>query len=456
MAGAERHRLTWAGGDGQTAGVEGVEGVRWSRGVRPGAPGSRATRLELFYDLVFVFAFINVTTLAADNPTARGLVQCLIVLALLWWAWTGFAVLGNVVRTDQGILPFVAFATMAGAFVFALAMPQAFHSEAGGLPGPLVFAVCYFLVRAVQVAIFGWLARGDRELRRRFLFVMGRGLIVAALVLAAALVPQRLAGEPGEFGVRLVLWIAALAVEYGAALALRGSGWTVLSAGHWAERHAQIVLVALGETIIALGLGAGFVIDLPLTWLVIIAATLGVVVVAALWWAYFDTLALAMEQALHRTRDRLARAVLARDAYTYLHLPLVAGPILFALGLKRMLGGAAAPATPAGSVLPGFDLLVLHGGVALYLLALVALGWRVLRVVRWPTIAGTALLAALVPVAARVPELVALGALTVAVLATTAVQTLVDAPLRRRVREVALAEQLAVEAEQTTWRGRHL
>ncbi|MEV2241359.1 low temperature requirement protein A [Micromonospora sp. NPDC049891] len=437
--------------------MEGVSGVRWSRGVRPGAPGSRTTRLELFYDLVFVFAFIKVTSLTAANPTSRGLAQGLIVMALLWWAWAGFAALGNVVRTDQGVLPFVAFTTMAAAFVFILAMPQAFRGSLGGLPGPLVFAVCYFIVRAVPVAVFGWLARGDRELRRRFLLVMGRGLVVGVLVLGAALVPQRLASEPGEIGLRLLLWLAALAVDYTAALSLRGSGWTVMSAGHWAERHAQIVLVALGETIIALGLGTGFAAELPLSWSVIIAATCGVAVVAGLWWAYFDTFALALEQALHRTRDPLVRAVLARDAYTYLHLPLVAGPVLLALGLKGLLDGTAEPDVPFGGArLPGFDLLVLYGGVGVYLLTLVVLGWRVLRLSRWPTLACVVLLGALSPVAARLPELAALGLLTVVVLATVVVQTTVDAGLRRRVREVALAEQLATEAEQTTWRGRHL
>ncbi|MFI7077295.1 low temperature requirement protein A [Micromonospora sp. NPDC049903] len=436
--------------------MDGLRGVRWSRGVRPGAPGSRATRLELFYDLVFVFAFIQVTTLTADNFTPRGLLQCVVVLVLLWWAWTGFAVIGNLVRTDQGVLPFLAFATIGGALVFALAMPQAFRSEAGGLSGPLVFAICYFLVRAIQVGILGWLARGDPELRRRFLAATGRAAVVGTLVLAAALLPQRLADEPGEVGLRLLFWIAAIVVEYGTAVALGSSNWTLLSAGHWAERHALIVLVALGETIIALGLGAGFVVELPLTWLVIISAMLAVAVVAALWWSYFDTLALALEQVLHRTRDPRARSALARDAYTYLHLPLVAGPILFALGLKRVLSGAAEPATPAGSLLPGGDLLVLHGGVALYLVTLVVLGWRVLHTMRWPTLGGVCLLVLLVPVAAQVPELVALALLTVVVLAVAVVQTLTDAPLRHQVREVAMAEQLAAEAEQTTWRGRHL
>lgn len=426
--------------------------------MQPSAPGSRATRLELFYDLVFVFAFIQVTTLTAGNATPRGLVQCLVVLGLLWWAWSGFVVIGNLVRTDQGVLPFVAFATVAGAFVFTLAMPQAFRSQPGGLSGPLVFAMCYFLVRALQVAVLGWLASGDRERRRRFVVVLvsSRGLLVGGLVLAAALLPQRLAGETWEIGLRLTLWIVALVVEYGTALFLSGTGGTLLSAGHWAERHAQIVLVALGETIIALGLGAGFVVELPLNWLVIISGLLGVAVVAALWWAYFDTLALALEQALHRTREPKARSALARDAYTYLHLPLVAGPILFALGLKRLLTGTAEPVNPAGDLLPGFELLVLHGGAALYLLTLVALGWRALRVWRWPTIAGVAVLVLLLPVAARVPELAALGLLTAVVLTTIVAQTVVDAPLRRQVREVAMAEQLAAEAEQTTWRGQHL
>ncbi|WP_307816783.1 MULTISPECIES: low temperature requirement protein A [Micromonospora] len=426
--------------------------VGWSRGVWPNAPGSRVTRLELFYDLVFVFAFIRVTTLTAETPTARGLVQCLIVLALLWWAWTGFAVVGNVVRTDQGVLPFLTFATTAAAFVFTLAMSQAFRDRPGDLSGPLVFAVCYFVVRANQVAILGWLARVDPELRRRFLLVAGRGLAVGVLVLAAALLPQSLTTETGEISLRLTLWIVALAVEYGTGLLLRGGGWTVLSAGHWAERHALIVLVALGETIIALGLGGGIDIESPLTWRVVVAALLAVAVVSSWWWAYFDTMALAMEQVLHRTRDRLARAVLARDAYTYLHLLLVAGPILFALGLKGLIGGRG---TPEGE-LPVFDLAVLYGGAATYLVGLVALGWRVLRLVRWPSLAAVAGLALLAPVAARLPAVTALALLTGIMLVATVVQTWVDAPLRREVRETAWAEQVAAEAEQSEWRRRHL
>ena len=435
----------------------GAGGLRWSSGIRPSAPGSRATRLELFYDLVYVYAFLNVTTVTAGNPTIRGLVQCLLVLSLLWWAWSGFAALGNVVRTDQGIVPFVGFATMAAAFVFALTMPKAFRDLPGGLSGPLVFAACYFLVRTSQVTIFGWVVRYDRELRRRFLLLVLPVVAATVFLVLAGTLPQRLADETAERLVRLGLWLAAIAAEYGAGLALRGTGWTVLSAGHWAERHALIVLVALGESIIALGLGPGFTTGLPLTWPVIIAALLGIAVVAALWWAYFDTLALACEQTLHRTRDRGARAALARDAYTYLHLVLVSRVILYALGLKGLLEEGAEPSTPAWGVpLPGFDLLALYGGVGLYLVGLVALGRRVLRAVRWPSVAAVLLLAALVPAAAALPELLALAVLAGATVGMVVVQTAFDAPLRRDVRRVALEEQLAAEAEQTAWRGHHL
>lgn len=427
------------------------------RGVQRSAPGSRATRLELFYDLIFVFAFLNVTTVTAGNPTGRGLVQCLVVLALLWWCWTGFAVLGNLVRTDQGIVPLVGFATMAAAFVLALSLPKAFVDRPGGLPGPLVFAAGYFLVRVSETSIFIRAGRRNRDLRRRWRLFALPPLLATSLLVVAALLPQRLFDGAAEGVVRLAFWLAALAVEYGSGFTLRGTGWTVLSAGHWAERHGQIVLVALGEAIIALGLAPGGSAILPLTWPALVAAVLGVAVAAALWWAYFDTLALGMEQTMHRTRDPATRAALARDVYTYLHLPVIAGVILFALGLKGLIHEGADVGTPSWGVpLPSFDLLALYGGVALYLLTLIVLGRKMLAVPRWPTIGGILLLLVLVPVAGSLPELSALTMLAVATWLAVGAQTIVDAQRRRGVREVALAEQLAVEEDQTRWRGHHL
>ncbi|MEV0723095.1 low temperature requirement protein A [Micromonospora purpureochromogenes] len=432
-------------------------GQRWSGGVRPGAPGSRTTRLELYYDVVFVFAFLTVTTVTSSRPSVANLIGCLLVLSLLWWCWTGFATVGNAVRTDQGVLPLIGFVTLAATFLLALSMPTAFVDRPGGLNGPLVFAGCYFLVRMSQLAVLGWVEWPDPARRRRWLLLASPPVIATALLVTAALVPHRVADGAAEGWLRLLLWSAALLVEYGAGALLGGRYWAVLSAGHWAERHALIVLVALGESVIALGFGPRFFTELPLSWPVMVAAVLGIAVISALWWAYFDTLALAIEQALHGTREPAARARLARDAYTYLHLPLIAGIIFVALGLKDLLAEGADPSTPAwGEPLGGFWVLVLHGGVAVYLLGLAGLGWRAWGEVRWVPLATVVLLAALGPLSSRVPELAALGLLALVCVASTGAQTMADGPRRRRTRQVALAEQEASEAEQSRWRGEHL
>lgn len=443
-------------GAAQAPGTPG-EGLRWARGVRPGAPGSRTTRLELYYDVVFVFAFLTVTTVTSSRPTPANLIGCLLVLSLLWWCWTGFALVGNVVRADRGVLPLVGFVTLAATFLLALSMPTAFVDRPGGLNGPLVFAGCYFLVRMSQLSVLGWVQWPDPARRRRWLLLAALPVIATALLVTAALVPHRAPAGIAEESLRLALWTSALLVEYLAGVLLGGANWVVLSAGHWAERHALIVLVALGESVIALGFGTRLVTELPLSWPVIVSAVLGIAIVSALWWAYFDTLALAVEHALHRAREPAARARLARDAYTYLHLPLVAGVILVALGLKDLLTEGADPDTPAWGVpLGGFWVLVLHGGVAVYLLGLVGLGRRASGEVRWVPLVTVLLLAAVAPLSIRVPELVALALLAVVCVVSTGAQTVVDGPRRRRIRAVALAEQEAAEADQSRWRGRHL
>ncbi|SCG63572.1 low temperature requirement protein A [Micromonospora inositola] len=432
-------------------------GTRWSHVVRSGAPGTRTTRLELFYDLVFVFAFLNVTSLTESRANPVNLFRCLLVLALLWWCWTGFAVVGNLVRADQGVLPVVGFVTVAAIFLLALSMPGAFVDLPGGLNGPLVFAACYFVVRAAQLAVVGWVVRSDPVHRRRWPLLAALPVLASTLLVAAGLAPQRLTDRPAAVALQLALWTAALAVEYGAGVALGGSYWLVVSAGHWAERHALIVLVALGESIIALGIGPKFISGLPLSGPVVVAAALGIAVVAALWWAYFDTLAFALEQTLHHTREPVPRARLARDVYTYLHLPMVAGIIFFALGLKGLLAEAAEPDTPSWGVpLGGFWITVLYGGVGLYLLSLAACGRRALRTVHWRLLVAVAVLALAAPVAGRLPELVALALLALLCLAAMVAQTISEDGRRRQIRQLALDEQIAAEVEQSQWRQRHL
>ncbi|MEV4844805.1 low temperature requirement protein A [Micromonospora matsumotoense] len=429
----------------------------WSHGVRLGAPGSRTTRLELFYDLVFVFAFFNVTTLTSQQPTVSNLLRCLLVLGLLWWCWTGFAGLGNVVRADQGLLPVVGFLTLTATFLLALTMPGAFNDRPGGLNGPLVFVSCYFLVRACQLAVLGVVARGDPARWRQWRRLVLLPATATALLIVSALLPRRIAEDGTATALQLTLWMVALLVEYVAGVRLGGAYWDVVSAGHWAERHALMVLIALGESIIALGVGPNFVTGLPLTWPVVIAAALGIVVVSVLWWAYFDTLALALEQALHRSRDPVARARLARDAYTYLHLPIVAGVIFFALGLKDLLAEVADPGTPEWGVpLGGYWVLVLYGGVSLYLLSLVACGLRAVRVLRWPPVLAVLALGALAPLGARVPEVGALTLLALVCVALVVVETRGQGRRRHRVRQLALEEEEAAETEQSRWRHEHL
>ncbi|MGY0002747.1 low temperature requirement protein A [Micromonospora sp. I033] len=423
--------------------------------MRPGAPGSRTTRLELFYDLVFVFGFINVTTLTATLLTPANLYRCLLVLALLWWSWTGFARLGNALRADQGLLPLAGFVTVAATFLLVLSVPSAFVDRPGGLNGPLVFAACYFVIRMAQLTVFAWVDRSDPVRRQRLLLRAVLPSVATVLLVVAGTVPQRLADRMVAVTLQLALWTVALLVEYLGGVILARRWWVVLSAGHWAERHALMVLIALGESIIALGLGPKT--GLPLTGPVAVAALLGVLVVAMLWWAYFDTLAYALEQALHHARDPRARLRLARDVYTFLHLPLIAGVILFALGLKDLLAESASPETPSwGEPLGGFWATIFYGGVGLYLLSLAACALVALREVHWPLLITVVVLAAVAPFAAPIPELVALGLLAVLTTIGVMAETFREDGRRRQVRQLALEEQLATEADQSHWRQRHL
>ncbi|MEV1144956.1 low temperature requirement protein A [Micromonospora sp. NPDC049799] len=426
-----------------------------SRLISWGRPGTRVTRLELFYDLVFVFAFFNVTTLTSANLNPRTLLESLAVLALLWWCWTGFAALGNVVRADQGIMPVVGFLIMAAVFVLALTTAVAFRDEPGGLYGPFVFACAYLVTWVVKVVALWTTIPPNRAAVGRSALLTVPTMGGALVILAAATLPQRLTPEH-ERDVRLALWVVALLMEYGVGLLLTRTGWRLRSVGHWAERHALIVLVALGESVIALGVGSTSRAGRPITVSIIVAAVLGIAVVATLWWLYFDLLALAVEQVLHGVRGP-ERIPLARDVYTYLHLPLIVGIILVALGLKRLLSGViTAPRAAAREALGGLDLLVLYGGLVVFLLALVAVEWRAFRRLDGLSLGAGALVAAAAPLAYRLPPLTALVLLTGFVGLLVLVRLRGTRHMRAHVRDTALVEQESLEAEANRWRGRHL
>ncbi|MEV0397001.1 low temperature requirement protein A [Polymorphospora rubra] len=429
--------------------------------IHPGAPGSRVTRLELLYDLIFVFAFLNVTNVAGEQLTPLGLTRALLVLALLWWCWTSFAALGNLARADQGLLPLLSFGIMAAVLVLALTLPEAFVDDPGGLYGPVVFAACYAVVRVGQLAVHWTVLRttgaGWVGPMRNFGVFAVPVVTSTVLILTAALIPHS-SDEAEPNPLRLGLWAAAILVEYLAGTVRLSGRFYIVSAGHWAERHALIVLVALGESIISIGVGPNLTGGLPVTWAVIVAAILGFTVTVCLWWMYFDEHAIAAEQSLHGTREPEVRRRLVRDAYTYLHLPMIIGIIGFALGLKRYLGDISAdPETGWQHRVGALELDLLYGGVLLFLLALAAFARRTTHHYR-PALPLVVLVVVLILVIAaiRPPALIALAMLAIGCVVLVLMQFWQRAHARSRVRRTALDEQLASEVDQSEWRRKHL
>jgi low temperature requirement protein LtrA len=342
----------------------------------------QVTPLELFFDLAFVFAMTQVTSLLADDPTWGGVLRGMLVLVALWWAWTGYAWLTSAIDVDEGGVRLTMLASMGAMLIVALAVPGAFGDDA------VIFGAAYLLVRVLHLVLSALVARDDPDRRGALLRFVPTSILGASLLLLAGFL---------EGDERIVLWVVALAIDYlGPVVFGVGHGWRV-APEHFAERHGLIVLIALGESIIAIGVGAGF----DLVTGVIVAAALGIVVVSALWWLYFDVAAIL-------TRRRLMQAAglelhrLALHAYSYLHLPMIAGVVLFALGLKTTLDHV-------GDALDTVPAVALCGGAALYLLGHIGFLLRTTgRVFRRRTV-GALVLLALIPAALAIPALAALA-----------------------------------------------
>jgi low temperature requirement protein LtrA len=356
------------------------------------------TTLELFFDLVFVFALTQITALMADELTWHGVQRGVLLIGLLWWSWIGFAWLSNLVKADEGSVRGVMLAAMAAMFLIALAIPEAFHDLPGGLPGPVVIALAYFVFRAMHLWMFWLIADGDKVLRRTLIRLAPSMLAGTALLLVAS-----------QFhgSTQTLLWALALAADYGGTYLIDARGWRLRSAAHFAERHGLIVIIALGESIVAIGVG---VTHLPISWPIIIASLLGLVVASALWWIYFDAAVHYGEQALAAEPPE-TRPKLARDAYTFLHFPMMAGIILLALGLKKVLEYVGdTEHHHLDDPLKGIGLYALFGGVVLYLLGHVGFKWRTMH-----TLGVSRLITAALAVVAAltVSEVPALGQLAV-------------------------------------------
>lgn len=306
--------------------------------------------LELYFDLVFVLGFTQCTALMNENPTWEGVAQGLLVLSVLWWSWAGFSWLTSVVDPEEGMVRIAMFASMAALLVVALCVPEAFGDRA------VAFAISYGAVRLGYAALYLISSRDEPELRRSVVGVVPTTAISTTILL---LVASSLDG-PAQGAV----WALAVAVD-GIVPAARGLGGWKLVPAHFAERHNLVIILALGESIVALGIGA----EVDLTAGVIAAAALGIGLASALWWIYFDLVSQVTQLRLTRAEPGIERNALARDSYTYLHLPMVAGIVLVAFGLEESLAHVDEPL----HTVPAFALL---GGIALYLLAHVALRLR--------------------------------------------------------------------------------
>src|SRR5438105_8538168 len=342
----------------------------------------RVTPLELFFDLVFVFAITQVTTFLSHNATWGGLLRGLLLLAMLWWAWSAYAWLRNTLDPEAGAVRLAVLAAVAAMLLVSLAAPGAFGRDG------VIFGVAYLIVRALHLVLYAIAGRGDRDLLGAVARIAPGSIFGAALLVVAAFL---------DGSAQLALWGAAVAVTYLGALLGHMRGWRI-SPAHFVESFCLIIIIALGESIVAIGVGAA---GLPVDAGVIGAALLGITVAACLWWSYFDWVVYVAQARLAEATGA-ARAALARDLYSYLHLPMVGGIVLFAFGLKTALADV-------GGSLGTVPALGLVGGIALYLLAHVALRLRIGGGLgRGRPIAAVALFG-LLPATREVPALAALG-----------------------------------------------
>jgi low temperature requirement protein LtrA len=356
----------------------------------------RVEPLELFFDLVFVFALTQVTARMAEDLSWAGLLRGVLVLAAIWWAWAAYAWLTNEVDARRYAVRLPIVGAMIAMLLASLAIPGAFEGDA------LLFACAYLGVRLMHVALFA-AGTDDVDVRDAARALVPTSVIAPVLLIAASAL---------DGAAQTAVWIVALAIDYVGG-ALRGiEGWR-LSPGHFAERHGLIVIIALGESIVAIGAGAsGIALDAG----ELLAAALGVVLAAALWWVYFDEQLERVEHRLDAAAGR-ARNVLARDTFSFLHLPLVAGIVLLALGVKKTLGDVGEPLAAVSAV-------ALCGGAALYLVADVAFRRRSLGALEPQRLLAAGACTAVLPLATQLDSLVALAAVAAICAALVAYESL--------------------------------
>jgi low temperature requirement protein LtrA len=322
----------------------------------------RTSPVELLWDLVFVFAVTQVAALLSSDIGWARLGESMLVLALVWWAWSAFVWAANAETTESPTLRLVLLLATVFIFITGLAVPGAFGREA------TLFAATYAVVRLLHLALY---AHESRQGNASWTAIAG--FTVTVLIGMALLI----VGSFFHGTVRAVLWTAAVAIDYAGPAWLtreRLRGLQRVAVAHFAERYSLFIIICLGESIVAIGLGAS---HQKLDAAEVAAVALALLGTVGLWWTYFDRFAAIAEARLREHDDPVLAAA---DSYSYLHLLLVAGIIIFAAGAKFVVRGATDPLDDAPR-------LALCGGVALYLVGHVAFRLRMVGTVGYEKVA---------------------------------------------------------------------
>jgi low temperature requirement protein LtrA len=332
----------------------------------------RTSPVELLWDLVFVFAITQVTTLLWRDLTWKGFGRAMLVLALVWWAWSAFVWAANAQLADSPTLRAALLVSSIAIFITGLSVPHAYGSEA------TLFAVSYAVVRFLHLGLYA-----DASRRGNASWAAIAGFAVTVTIGMALLI----AGSFATGAARTGLWVLAAAIDYAGPAWLtreRLRGLQHVAVAHFAERYSLFVIICLGESIVAIGVGAlGSSSDRELTGELVVAVALGLLITVEMWWTYFEGFAGRAEERLREHDDPVLAAA---DGYSYLHLVIVAGIITFAVGVKVLTRDSVSVPLPEPAR------LALCGGVAMYLVGHAAFAMRMVGEVEYEKLAVAAAL----------------------------------------------------------------
>lgn len=374
-----------------------------------------ATNLELFLDLVFVFAVTQVAVLLGGDLTVGGFAEGVLMAFLVWWLWSQFAWLGTAVDLDhQSRTRMLVLATVPAALLMAVAIPGAYRST------PLQFVGAYAAVQLWALAIQGANSWSDPKNRKAYLSYLPLSLVSPIVLVIGGLVGE--AARPW-------VWTAVLAVDLGAALAAgrgasEGSAEWSINASHFAERHSLFVIIALGEVLVATGASAAGV---ELTLAVGLSLVVAVTLACVLWWAYFAFVPAVGKWAV-RNAGPDDRARLARDLFTFGHFPVVLGVVLYALVAKHMVAHPADPLTTTDLVLLALSIILVVG-------AFMAMHWQLMHAVAPERV--VALMCVVVWCAAVGPRVAGVVSVAVVAVVVAAMQAVTLRRIAARQRDAA-------------------